>query len=156
MKKIEKIVEKIKKEAVDPNKEDRPDIVVPPPCEPKIVYDEKTGVVEAVYSGSCSIKQVQQIAGKIAIEGIRFRPEIEEKPEETEEPIRFLKPKDTIESLEKKLVELKKQRAKVEEKPEEKKIMDTTKEELKKDFEEKVSACESGKSESCKSTESES
>ncbi|GAI47141.1 unnamed protein product, partial [marine sediment metagenome] len=100
--------------------EDRPDIIVDPPCEPKIVYDVKTGVVEAVYSGSCSIKQVQDIAGKIAIEGLRFRPEKE--PEET-----FFLKSDREKSK--------------------KDILEMTKEERQKDFDEKLLACETAKTE---------
>lgn len=116
---LEKRLNELKKQR-EKLQEDRPDIIVDPPCEPKIVYDVKTGVVEAVYSGSCSIKQVQDIAGKIAIEGLRFRPEKAEKPEETF----FLK--SDREKNKKKLSEM-------------------TKEELKKDFSEKVLACETAR-----------
>ncbi|GAI34249.1 unnamed protein product [marine sediment metagenome] len=88
--------------------EDKPEIDVEPRCDMKLVENEETGGVDVVYSGACGGKRIRDVAGKIALDGVRFRPETEEKPEE-------------------------------------KKLSEMTKEERQKDYAEKVLACETAK-----------
>jgi len=120
--------EKIEKKAVDPEekiKEDKPEIIVAPRCIMEIVENKETGGIDIVYSKNCSGGKIREVAGIIAVDGVRFRPEPEEKPEKKPEETFFLKSD-----------------------------REKSKEKIKKEFEEKVKACE--ESESCKTPESES
>ncbi|GAI45673.1 unnamed protein product, partial [marine sediment metagenome] len=128
----------VKKEAVDPKPEEKveekPEIVVAPRCTMELVENEETGGVDVVYSGACGGKRIREVAGKIALDGVRFRPISEEKPEEKKisEMTKEERKKDfdekvlacerdkepeSIEGLEKRLVDLKKQREKIDAEP---------------------------------------
>ncbi|GAH97855.1 unnamed protein product, partial [marine sediment metagenome] len=99
-----------------------------------LVENEETGGVDVVYSGACGGKRIREVAGKIALDGVRFRPISEEKPEEKKisEMTKEERKKDfdekvlacerdkepeSIEGLEKRLVDLKKQREKIDAEP---------------------------------------
>lgn len=123
--------EKIETKAVDPTpeekiKEDKPEIIVAPRCIMEIVENKETGGIDIVYSKNCSGGKIREVAGIIAVDGVRFRPKPEEKSEEKPEDETFFLKSDREKSKEK----------------------------IKKEFKEKVLACESGKSESCESPES--
>lgn len=93
----------IKKEAVDPkekSKEDKPILVVRPSCTMELVPNKETDDLEVVYSEKCSGKMIRDVAGKLALDGVKFRPAKEKK----------LSVKEEIAALERHLLDLKKQR----------------------------------------------
>jgi hypothetical protein len=67
-------MEEAQEEAVDT-------IVVKPHCRMLVYENEETGEIEMVYGKGCKEGYIEKIAGKIAIKGIRFRPEKEEEKE---------------------------------------------------------------------------
>lgn len=101
---LEKRLTELKKQR-EKLQEEKPEIDVAPRCDMKLIENEETGGVDVVYSGACGGKRIRDVAGKIALDGVRFRPMSEEKSEE-------------------------------------KKPTEMTKEERQKDFDEKVLACE--------------
>lgn len=90
--KKEKIKKETKSKAVDvnitPSKkikdkiEDKPEIDVHPRCTMELIKNEETNTLDVVYSKGCSGGTVREIAGILALDGVRFKPESEEKSEE--------------------------------------------------------------------------
>lgn len=107
-------------------KEEKPEIVVAPRCTMEIIENEETGIVDVVYSKNCGGKRIRDIAGKIALDGVRFRPKTEEKKitettkeerkKEFDQKVSECK-LATAEDLEKQLTELKKQREELDTEP---------------------------------------
>ena len=132
LKKDKKDKEEKIKEAVEEKIEEKPEIIVAPRCTMERVENEETGGVDVVYSKNCGSDKIRDVAGKVALDGVRFRPEPEEKKttEKTKEEIKKEfddkvsackirseekeKPAETIEELEKRLVDLKQQRDSIE------------------------------------------
>lgn len=72
MKKDKKIIDKKKKP------EESEDLAVRPHCKMRVCENEKTGEIEIVYAKGCQKGYIERIAGRIAVKGMRFRPEDEE------------------------------------------------------------------------------